>query len=968
MRSASAITFGPYRLDPTVPRLWKGEESVALQPRPLAVLSYLAGRPGQVIGRDELIRTLWAGTYVTTAVLKVAVRAVREALGDDVESPRYIETVGRQGYRFIAGDAAAGTSYGPGSALGTMVGRARDLGGLRAAFEQAAGGARRIVFVTGEGGIGKTTLIELFLADVAHHADTWVARGQCLEQYGGGEAYLPLLEAIGRLARDDGAGEVGRSLRLHAPTWVSQLPAVDADHAAGPGVATTPARMLRELADAFEVLTRARTLVLVLEDLQWSDPSTIDVIAYLARRLERARLLLIGTFRPADLIADDHPLRRVQLDLHARRQCEELALTPLSPADVRAYVDARFNAAPSDQMRRLAAHVHQRTDGNALFMVDMVNDLVAQETLVWRDGRWRVHGSLTQATGRTPPGLRELIGHRLQRLTPAMRAALEVASVVGDEFTVAAVAEALDEPPGTVEDVFEKLAAQGMLIGDAGVAESSDGTLAGRYRFLHGLYRHVLYEGVGAARRMRLHRAIGLREEEASGGGVPGRAAELAMHFERGGDHRRALRYHEMAGSAALERHAAHEAAGHFAAALEALAREQPAPDRDDRELSLAVSRATLLMATHGYGSPETEQAFARARSLCDALPSSPRIHPVLRGLVSYRQVRAELAEAHELGELLLRHAAAPGADRALQVQAHYGQGTTLFHMGTFDAACAHLEQALAGYDPASHAEHARVYGGYDPGVACTMWLGWTLALLGRLEEAASREREGLDLARRLAHPFSLAWACCASSTYRLMLRDYVGAARAATEAERICEEHGFPYVLGMAMANRGWAVIMQGNPGAGIPILRDGVVAIDATGAAIARPQYLGMLSAADAIEGRFDSAAARVEAALAEVERTGQRLHEVQLLIGKSRVAGNDDQAEACLRRALDVARSQGARLMELRTAVDLARHWRQRSHVAEARALLAEALAWFPNVPPAVPDVAAARRLLAELSAAT
>src|SRR5262245_27977207 len=201
--SASTVTFGPYRLDPSGPRLWKGEEPVALQPRPLAVLCYLAARPGEVVARDELIRTLWAGTYVTRAVLKVAVRAVREALGDDADSPRYIEAVGREGYRFIGGDAARASEV-PASPARTIVGRAHELAVLRAAFEEAARGARRIVLVTGEGGIGKTTLVERFLADVEHDAAARIARGHCLEQYGGGEAYLPVLEAIGRLARDDG--------------------------------------------------------------------------------------------------------------------------------------------------------------------------------------------------------------------------------------------------------------------------------------------------------------------------------------------------------------------------------------------------------------------------------------------------------------------------------------------------------------------------------------------------------------------------------------------------------------------------------------------------------------------------------------------------------------------------------------------------------------------------------------------
>jgi DNA-binding winged helix-turn-helix (wHTH) protein/tetratricopeptide (TPR) repeat protein len=944
----STITFGPYRLDPKGPKLWKGDESVALQKRPLAVLCYLAARPGELVGRDELIRTLWAGTYVSRAVLKVAVHAIREALGDDADSPHYIETVGREGYRFIAGPVAAGT------ASPTIVGRAHDLAALRAAFEQAAGGALRIVFVTGEGGIGKTTVVEHFVGTIE---GAQVARGQCLEQYGGGEAYLPVLEAIGRLARNDTTGEVARIVGLHAPSWIPRLPALET----GRAVPTArPAQMLREMADALEVLTRDRALVLLLEDLQWSDPSTVELIAYLARRTETARLLLIGTLRPADC-PDEHPVRRVRHDLRASSPFEELALTPLSPGDVQAYVDARFGRAPRDQLRRLATHVHERTDGNALFMVDMVNDLVAQETLVWRDGRWHVQGSLTQATSRTPAGLRELIGHRLQRFTPDMRAALEVASVAGDEFAIVGVAATLQEAPEKVEELFEKLAAQDMLIGDAGVTETPDGTITGRYRFLHALYRHVLYEGIGAARRMRLHRAIGLREETTAS------AAELAMHFERAGDHVRALVHHERAGTAALERHAAHEAAGHFGAALDALAHQPALPDRAERELDLVLSRATLLMTTRGYGAAETEQEFTRARALCDTLAASGRVLPVLRGLISYRQVRAELATAHELGELLLRCAVNPDAGRAARVQAHYGHGVTLYHLGSFEAARAHFEQALAEYDPATHGEHIRVYGGYDPGVACSMWLGWTFALLGRLEEAAVRVREGVDLARRLAHPFSLAWAHCGSSTLKLIYGDHLAAAVAASQAERLAEEHGFPYVLGVAMANRGWAVIRQGNLATGIPLLRDAIAAIDATGAALVRPQYLGMLAAADAIEGRFEVAAARIDEALAEMERSGERLHEVHLLIGKSRLAaGDDDAVEALLRRAVDVARRQGARLLELRVAVDLARHRRQRGDADAARALLAEAHDPFAGGPASTPDIAAARRLLTELSA--
>ncbi|HLK10843.1 MAG TPA: AAA family ATPase [Candidatus Binatia bacterium] len=977
-QAITAITFGPFRLDPYGARLWKDDQPVPLQPRPLAVLCYLATRPGVVVGRDELLRTLWAGTVVTRAVLKVAVRAIREALGDDADAPRFLETVGRDGYRFIGLDpvAARPRSGGPVPEATPIVGRAGDLAILHGTFARAAAGSRRIVLVTGEAGIGKTTLIERFVAEVAR-GGTAAAWGQCLEQYGEGEAYLPVLEALGNLARGAAGAELSAVLRRHAPTWTSQLPGLAGEGRVAPRAGTTiaavPARMLREIADALEVFTRDQPLVLVLEDLQWSDPSTVDLLACLARRRGPARLMVIGSLRPADVIVHDHPLRAVRRELRAIGCCEEVALELLSMADVAAYLGARFAAGFPGEMRRLASWVHARTDGNALFMVNVVNDLVTRGVLARRDGRWRVVGPVETLPDRVPTGLRDLIARRLESLAPAVRRVLEVASVAGEEFAVAAVAAALAEDPEAVEEACETSAAQGALIAEAGVAEWPDGSVSGRYRFLHALYRHVLYEGVGAARRVRLHRAIGLREEVAFGPRAAERAAELAMHFTRGRDDARALRYHELSARAALDRHASQEAVAHLDAALVALARIPAAPDLAERERSLVVASATLLMSTRGYAAPETEQAFARARVLCDAAPATPELYSVLRGLVSYHHVRAELAEAARLGEVLLAHAADHPEDRALSVQAHYGHGATLFHTAAFAGARGHLEAALRDYDPATHREHVLVYGGYDPGVACSLWLAWTLALLGRLDEAVTLDRAGLALAERAGDAFTLAWARHAAGVTQQVFGDWAASEAASAEAARLAEEHGFPHVLGMATVNRGWALVMQGKPDLGIPVLRDGVAAVEATGAALLRPSYLGMLAAADAIEGNRRSALGRLDEGLAEVERTGERLHEGALLIAKSRLlaAGSDgravrtgaDAAEACLRRALEVGRAQGAVLIALRAALALARHCEKRGRVAEARALLAAALAPFAAVRAVTPEVVAARRLVGQ-----
>jgi len=805
-QTRSGITFGPYRLDIGGARLWKGNAPVPLQPRPLAVLSYLAARPGEVVGRDELISNLWAGTYVTKAVLKVAVRAIREALADDAEAPRYVETVGREGYRFIgvaSVAAAAAPNAGADAAIGAVVGREQDLADLHAALTQAASGARRVVFVTGEAGIGKTTLLDRFAGEVERAGRVRVARGQCLEQYGEGEAYLPVLEALGGLARHDGARELAETLRRHAPTWLAQLPALAPGDAPplprGGAIATMPARMLREMADALEVFTRRRGLVLVLEDLQWSDRSTVDLIGCLARRREPARLLVVCSQRPVEMIVHDHPLRAVQHELQAKGLCEEIALELLSRDAVAGYLAARLPGLPARALHRLATRVFERTEGNALFMVNMVNDLISGGALARRDGQWHIDGSIEAATDRIAHGVQELIGRRLHGLAPSARQVLEAASAVGDDFAVAAVAAALQDDAESIEEICEQLAAPGGLITDAGVAEWPDGSVSGRYRFRHALYRQVLYEGISEARRVRLHRAIGLRQEAGFGAQAGDHAAELAMHFTRGREHARALRFHELAAAAAVDRHAAHEAVAHYTAALDALAHTAADPDRARRELALVVARATLLMAIHGYAAPETEQGFARARVLCDALPVNAQLYPVLRGLISYHQVRAQLGEAQALGELLLAYAAARPDDGALRVQAHYGHGATLFSVGAFDDARVHLETALADYDPAAHRQHIHVYGGYDPGVACGLWLAWTQAFQGEIEDAMARHREAFALACRHGELFTLAWAHYAGGVSQQLYGEWVAAEAAFAEAARLADEHGFPYVLGMA-------------------------------------------------------------------------------------------------------------------------------------------------------------------------
>jgi predicted ATPase len=291
------------------------------------------------------------------------------------------------------------------------------------------------------------------------------------------------------------------------------------------------------MTEAIEVLTVEHTRVLVLEDLHWSDYSTLDLRSFVARRQSPARVMVIGTYRPGDVMRKEHPLYVVKQELQLHSQCEELSLRVLTTEDVGRYLSGQFpdSALPI----KLGAVVHQRTEGNPLFMVSVVNDLLGQEIITQREGQWELVGELEKSV--VPVGLRQFIEQRIVRVKPEERAVLEAASVVGIEFSVAAVAAALGKETAEFETVCDIFARRNQFLQTEGVSTWPDGTVVAGYRFLHALYQEVLYEQVSAGRRVSLHRQIGERIETAYGNQTREVAAELAVHFEQGQDVRRAV-------------------------------------------------------------------------------------------------------------------------------------------------------------------------------------------------------------------------------------------------------------------------------------------------------------------------------------------------------------------------------------------------------------------------------------------
>jgi tetratricopeptide (TPR) repeat protein len=425
---------------------------------------------------------------------------------------------------------------------------------------------------------------------------------------------------------------VMRVLKTHAPTWLLQLPSLE-DRADREAVrrellGVTKERMLREMAEAIEILTATTPLLLVLEDLHWSDYSTLDLLGMLARRREAARLLVIGSYRSVDVIVKAHPLRALIQELRVRRQCEDIPLTFLREPHVAAYLAQRFggHAFPSE----LACTVHQRTDGNPLFMVRVVDELVALRMLEQEDDRWRLRRPVAEIARALPESLRALVEKQLDRLEPEAQRLLEAAGVLGNEFTIGSVAAGLAADPLTIEECCDELARHGQFLTATGLFVRPDGAQVARYRFTHSLYPQAIAERVPTGRRMRLHQRVGEWLEHTYGTQATAIAGRLAWHFEKAGDHHRAIRYLVLAAENAAGRFAYGDAARVLEQAR-SLVRHLAADARSALEVELLQR---IGDAHYGRGAwIECAEAYEAAARAAEAGPTSTRVH-ALRGLI----------------------------------------------------------------------------------------------------------------------------------------------------------------------------------------------------------------------------------------------------------------------------------------------------------------------------------------------
>ena len=592
--------FGSFWLDIANQCLRHGEARVALTPKAFGVLRYLVEHAGRLVTQDELLEALWPATYVSPAVLRKYILEIRRVLGDRSDKPIFIETLPKRGYQFVASvtdESAAGTS----SAAGTkrIVGREPQLADLRGYLSRARRGERQIVFITGEPGIGKTSLADEFQGRVRFDTPTiLIARGQCVEGYGGMEAYYSVLEALGQLCQGAEGESVVQVLSKQAPTWLVQFPALvtskQREALQREILGATRERMLREIGDALETITAEKPLLLVLEDLHWAHASTIDFISAMARGRAPAKLMLIGTYRPADLRSGEHPLETVKQDLLLHRLAHEIALQPLEEVEVAEYLHIELKGTALPQ--GLPASIHRYTGGNPLFMCAVVEHMQSRGLIGARNGGEHIEIRPEKIDLEAPESLRHMIELQIERLSEEEQQVLEIASVLRKFSLSVTIAAAVSNfEPETVEELLDRLASRHQVIRSSGLRNYRTGPSPG-YDFVHEMYREVLYRRIRPIRRKKLHQRVAeniealhvLTESEV--------ASELAEHFELGGDWLRAIKYLQFAANIAGWRFEPQQAADILVHALE-LVKKLPEAEGAEYQITILEELARIYIA-----------------------------------------------------------------------------------------------------------------------------------------------------------------------------------------------------------------------------------------------------------------------------------------------------------------------------------------------------------------------------------
>jgi tetratricopeptide (TPR) repeat protein len=841
----------------------------------------------------------------------------------------------------VAEELAECRSRGPGKAsviaaavpaIHRTVGRESELAVLHAAFRGADAGHGALVCISGDAGLGKTTLAEEFLRSLAsQNASCLIGRGRSSERLAGVDPYGPVREALANLLRSDPTNRLARSMKRTAPTWFDEVASAaehNVSHTEPEARARSEHRFRLELIGLFESFTREQPLVLFFDDLQWADASTIDVIALAAGRFEESRLLIVATCRETEMRLANHPFVKLRLDLKAKGLCRELPLGYLSEEAVEKYLNFEFPGAALPH--EMAARLHARTEGHPFFVSELVGCIKERRGIVKDGGAWSLSPDFAAIEQELPESIRSTIELKIAQIGEEEQRVLGAASVQGLEFDSAVVAKTLGMDPVVLEEMLERLDRVHELVHLSGEKEMPDRTLSCRYRFDHALFQNEFYNKLRPSRRA----ALSIAAAQALSGFWRGKqdeiASTLADLFETGRDFARAAQYHLTASGNAAAIFAWREAAASATRGLHAAAALPPGPEVAGLEMGLQMSLGRAVGLTEGYTAPEAVACFTRARELTLAAGDAPEVFPVIWGLYMSSVISADCPTASELAARLLR-IAEPAADRTMKAAAHCAVAIAAEISGDYHAALEHSAQAISFDDPDMRRARAAQFG-VDPGPcargihARTLWFTGSPDLC-RQEAADLVARAGRDALDPRSICDHLVSACFCYQ----YLEDPAQIPELADRVIELCQKHDIALERYWAVFLRGWANAALGDTESGLADMLacwqfvNAIRALFVAGTAFAASLAEVMLRA-----GRFDEAREFLDHALQFASENGHRYCEPELhrLRGEvAAAAGNGSPeslaaAEGHLQDALECARRQKAPIFESRISQSLAK----------------------------------------------
>jgi DNA-binding SARP family transcriptional activator len=781
------------------------------------------------------------------------------------------------------------------AATTAFVGREVELAELRAGLEAAVAGRGRLVLVAGEPGAGKSRLAEELTRE-AQARGARVLTGRCWEG-GGAPPFWPWIQSLRDYIRETAPELLRSQLGTGAVALAQIMPelreiipglpeptALDSDEARF--------RLLYATAEFLRKACATRPTVLVLDDLHAADASSLLLLRFLARNLGSMHLFILGAYREVDPVPGQ-PLREMLVAVGREPCTRRLSLSGLSQGEVTQYVEW---TAPTIASPELGTVLHEQTEGNPLFVAETVHLLSVEG--IERDCAGGVRLAI-------PRNVREVIARRLTYLSDTCNRLLSLASVLGREFAVDALAALGGLSVDALLDHLDQ------AIG-AGVVSDVPG-IGGRLRFSHVLIRDTLYDDLSAARRMQFHRRAAEALEHQYGASLedheetPERVLALARHWSEAGVPERAIAHYRRGGELALRVFATYQAAEALTRAVNLLGQMPESRGRDETELELTE----MLGAARGWDSP----GYFRARDLCAKLGRavSP---PILRGIAMNFVLRFELAEARDAGMALLA-AGERDEDPMLIVEGEYVLGVTSFWEGEFQEARRHLQAAIERYSFDRRETHVTVYA-QDPKVVCLSRLAWTLWLLGYPDEAAAVRDSALSFADELNHPFSRCYASIYGVIVSQELDDEPLRARLVETAETLAADKRFELLHTWAAVLRHWSLARRGDPEALIA-MRTAIDSLESAGQAPLVSYFRSLLARACLVAGEPRQGLEVVTAALVVAQRTGGRYmeSELQRLRGELLVAlGADAQdIDTAFGLAHEIACRQDAQALELR-----------------------------------------------------